>query len=184
MNTKLIFTAIIALTIAFGTDAQTLKTMNNATENANGQVIKKGKLIYSEIKINARPDKVWQILTNFNDYPQWNPFIISISGEPIIGKKIHATIQPIGSSGMKFNPKVLQFTTNKELRWIGTLGISRIFDGEHTFKLIDNGDGTTSFLQYERFRGIMVPFAKKMLEVNSLQGFEAMNAKLKELAEK
>ncbi len=39
------------------------------------------KQIETEILINAKPDKVWQVLTDFESHSKWNPFIKSISGE-------------------------------------------------------------------------------------------------------
>ncbi len=151
--------------------------------NAPGQVIKHGKLIYSEVTITATPERVWSILTRFEDYANWNPFIKAISGTPVVGGNISAQIQPPNGKAMQFTPRVLQFTENKELRWIGKVMVPFVFDGEHTFSIIDNGNGTVTFKQYEHFRGILVPFFKKMLEVDTKAGFEMMNAKLKELAE-
>ena len=43
------------------------------------------KEIKTEILINATPEKVWTILTNFDNYPNWNPFIKSIKGEVKVG---------------------------------------------------------------------------------------------------
>ncbi len=34
----------------------------------------------SEIEIGASPERVWQLLTDFDRSPAWNPFIRSISG--------------------------------------------------------------------------------------------------------
>jgi hypothetical protein len=61
--------------------------------------------------------------------------------------------------------------------------ISGIFDGEHKLALNDNGNGTTTFTQSEKFKGILVPLLKKMLDGNTHNGFILMNKKLKELAE-
>jgi uncharacterized protein YndB with AHSA1/START domain len=38
------------------------------------------KEIITGIEINAPPSHVWQILTDFEKYPTWNPFIKRISG--------------------------------------------------------------------------------------------------------
>jgi len=141
------------------------------------------KEIKSEILINAMPEKVWSILTDFDKYPNWNPFIKSITGNVLVGNKITARLEPPGAKGMTFKPKVLVFETNKELRWIGHLLFPGLFDGEHKFELIYNGNGTTTFKQVEKFRGILVPLFKKMLDVNTFNGFNLMNKKLKELAE-
>lgn len=141
------------------------------------------KEIKTEIIINATTEKVWAILTDFENYPNWNPFIKYIKGEVKVGNKITARIEPPEAKGMTFKPKILAFEKNKELRWIGHLLFPGLFDGEHKFELVDNGNGTTTFIQSEKFRGILVPLFKKQLENNTKRGFEVMNNKLKELAE-
>ncbi len=158
--------------------------MKNPTNvNENRQVIRHGKYVYSSIIINATPEKVWDILMNFEQYPEWNPFITTISGNPTIGNTIAATICPPGQKPMQFKPRVLQNLKNTEFRWIGTLGIPYLFDGEHVFQLQENNNGTTTLHHFEYFRGVLVPFFKKMLEQNTLQGFEVMNIALKQKAE-
>jgi hypothetical protein len=142
------------------------------------------KEIKTQIRIEASPKKVWEILTDFNKYPDWNPFIKSIKGVVAVGNKIVARIEPPEAKGMTFKPKVLAFNKNKEFRWIGHLIIKGLFDGEHKFELIDNEDGSTTFIQSEKFEGILVPLFKKMLDKNTVNGFNRMNEKLKELAEK
>ncbi len=138
------------------------------------------KEIKTEILIHAKPEKVWQVLSDFKKYPIWNPFIKELSGEVSEGNKISVTIEPPQQKAMTFKPKVLSFKTNKELVWIGHLIIPGLFDGEHHLELIDNGDGTTIFKQEELFKGILVPFLN--LD-NTEKGFVLMNEKLKELAE-
>jgi len=140
--------------------------------------------IETEITINATPEKVWKILTEFDEYPNWNPFIKSIKGQVEVGKKIIVRIEPPEGKGMTFKPKIISYVENRELSWIGHLLFPGLFDGKHKFELIDNGNGTTTFIQSERFRGILVPFFKKQLNKNTKNGFIEMNKKLKELAER
>jgi|TARA_B110000285_G_C15111969_1_gene611644 hypothetical protein len=140
--------------------------------------------IKTEIIINATPEKVWKILTNFRAYPNWNPFIKSIEGQVTIGEKIIARIEPPEAKGMTFKPKILTVVKNRELSWLGHLLFPGLFDGKHKFELIDNGNGTTTFIQSEKFKGILVPFFKKQLKNNTKNGFIEMNKKLKEIAEK
>jgi hypothetical protein len=142
------------------------------------------KQINTSIIINATPGKVWSILTGFNHYSEWNPFIRSISGSPEPGQNITVRIEPPGAAGMTLKPKVLAFMANKEFRWKGNLIIPGLFDGEHSFILTDNGDGTTTFAQNEYFTGILIPLFTKMIEVNTVNGFKLMNEKLKMMAEK
>jgi hypothetical protein len=137
----------------------------------------------TQIVINANPQKVWQVLTKFNEYPNWNPFIKELTGDVRVGGIIKARLQPEGQKGMVFKPKVLSFDVNKRFSWQGHLFMPGIFDGEHIFELIDNGNGTTTFIQRENFKGILVPFLAKMLDGATKQGFESMNQKLKDRVE-
>lgn len=142
------------------------------------------KELITQILIQASPEKVWKILTDFSQYPVWNPFIKSLEGDVEVGKTIRARIEPPRQKGMIFTPKVLAFTQNKEFRWLGHLFIKGLFDGEHKFELIDNQNGTTTFIHSEKFKGILVPLFRKMLDENTKEGFILMNEQLKALAEK
>jgi len=143
-----------------------------------------GVKIKTIITINASAHRVWGILTNYEAYPNWNPFIRSIKDEVKVGAKITVTIAPPNDKQMTFKPKVLTLIPNKELSWKGQLLLPRVFDGEHKFEIIDHQNGTVSFIQSEEFKGILVPLFKKKLKTNTKNGFQAMNEKLKELAEK
>lgn len=132
------------------------------------------KEIKTSIKIHATPEKVWEVLTLFKDYPKWNPFLKSVDGEFIVGQTIK-----INAGGMKFNPKVLVFDKLKEIRWIGKLFIKGLFDGEHIFQIIDNNDGSVLFKQEEKFSGILVGLFSKKLDTDTKLGFQKMNESLK-----
>ncbi len=139
--------------------------------------------IRTQITINATPDKVWAVLTDFENYYNWNPFIKSITGKPKVGSQIAVSIEPPHGKIMTFKPTVLVFERNKEFRWIGRLLFKGVFDGEHKFELIDNGNGTTNFNHSETFKGILVGLFKKQLENNTRKGFELMNESLKKYIE-
>ncbi len=141
------------------------------------------KEIKTDIIINATPDKVWKVLTNFGDYPNWNPFLKWLRGNVKTNNKIEVRIEPPGARSMTFKPNVLKFDVNKSFRWLGHMIVPGLFDGEHIFELTDNGNGTTTFVQREQFRGILIPLFTKMLDVNTKQGFELMNKALKERVE-
>ena len=136
------------------------------------------KEIKTSIDINATPEKVWSILTNFQDYPNWNPFITSVEGNFAVGEKVK-----IHAGGMKFSPTVLAYKPNKELRWLGSLLFKGLFDGEHSFEIINKNDGTVTFNHAENFNGILVGLFAKKLDLETKQRFNLMNEKLKELAE-
>ena len=141
------------------------------------------KELVTRIEINAPPAKVWETLMNFQDYPQWNPFVQFLLGKPQVGGQLHALLAPPGGSQMVFHPTVLKVEPKKEFRWKGKLWFPGLFDGEHFFQLRPLGPDRTLFIQGEMFSGVLVPFLKKVLEGATQAGFKAMNEALKARAE-
>ncbi len=137
------------------------------------------RTIKTEIEIAAPPAVVWEVLTDFSAYAAWNPFITHIEGACKVGNTID-----VRAGDMKFSPKVLVFEPQKEFRWIGKFLFKGLFDGEHSFRIIDHHDGTVTFKHEEHFSGLLVGLFAKKLKNETLVGFEQMNHKLKEVAEK
>jgi hypothetical protein len=141
------------------------------------------KNIQTEILINTDITKAWDVLMNFDNYPEWNPFITSISGEPKLGSRLTVSIKPPGGKGMTFKPNILTLEANKEFRWKGKLGINGIFDGEHYFILESVDNDITKFIHGEKFSGLLVPFVRKMLD-KTQKGFQLMNESIKNECER
>jgi hypothetical protein len=136
----------------------------------------------TEIEIEAPPARVWEILTDFPRYHEWNPFITSIAGELRVGKKLKLTISPPESGDSKFTPDLVVHTPNQELRWRGKVLFTGLLDGEHFFKLSEPSPGKTKFVHGEDFRGVLVRFVTGKL-TNVARGFVYMNQALKKRAE-
>ena len=136
----------------------------------------------TSIEIYAPACHVWKILTDFEKYQEWNPFIRSITGEPKEGSRLKVFIQPPGSGGMTFRPIVLKAEQNRELRWLAHLFVPGLFDGEHRFVIEPIGENRVVFIQAERFKGLLVPVFWKFLESRTREGFNEMNEALKRLA--
>ena len=141
------------------------------------------KELRSEIEIQASAERVWQILTDFASFPNWNPFIRRANGEPRIGAKLEVFLQPSGARGMTFRPEVLKAEPNHELRWLGHLLVPGLFDGEHIFIIEPLGANRVRFVQREIFTGLLVPLLARWLNTGTFRGFEEMNHALKRRAE-
>jgi hypothetical protein len=141
------------------------------------------KELHTEIEIDAPAERVWELLTDFASYPQWNPFIRTISGQPITGQRLEVRIEPPGGRGMTFKPMVLNAEDNRELRWLGHLLVAGLFDGEHSLAIQPLDENRVRFIQREVFRGLLVALFASSLDTNTQRGFEEMNRALKERAE-
>jgi hypothetical protein len=141
------------------------------------------KELHTAIDIQATAQQVWKTLTDFEAFPEWNPFIRRAEGEIEVGAQLEVHLQPPGGSGMTFRPKLLKVEPNQELRWLGHLWIPGLFDGEHIFHIEPINEGQVRFVQRELFNGILVPFLAGSLDKGTRLGFEEMNRALKERVE-
>jgi hypothetical protein len=139
--------------------------------------------IFTEIDIASSPERVWEVLTAFEAFPQWNPFIRSICGELRQGARLEVFIQPPGHKGMRFRPVLLRVQRPRELRWRGRLWLPGLFDGEHVFTIEPLEQTRVRFVQREEFRGILVPLLWRSLDRDTRRGFQEMNQALKRRAE-
>ncbi|HIH03819.1 MAG TPA: SRPBCC domain-containing protein [Methanoregulaceae archaeon] len=140
-------------------------------------------ILSTEIEIHAPAERVWAILSDFEAYPTWNPFIRQIGGPLKVGASLDAELQPPGSRGMHIRPVVQTVEPNRELSWLGRLfGIPHIFDGRHAFFIEPLSVDGVRFVQQETFKGLLVPLAGGLLSATE-RGFEAMNRALRERAE-
>ncbi len=137
----------------------------------------------TEIEIRATPERVWNVLTGFAAYPDWNPFIRSLDGPIAVGARLDARIQPPGGRAMRFRPRLLAAKPDRELRWLGHLGVPGVFDGEHSFRIEPLDTDRVRFVQEESFAGLLAPLVLRFVERGTRQGFEAMNRALKARAE-
>jgi len=142
-----------------------------------------GRQLRSEIQINAPPERVWDILTDFARFPEWNPFMRKASGTIKAGERLTVVLQPSGSGATTFKPTVLKVEPNRELRWLGRLWIPGLFDGQHIFELQPTGPSSTRFVQREEFGGILLPLLAGRLRNETARGFDEMNQALKRRAE-
>jgi hypothetical protein len=139
--------------------------------------------LHTDIVIEASPARVWEVLTDFAAYPDWNPFIRRIAGPVAAGSRLEATLQPPGNRATTFRPTVLAAESERELRWIGYVGTPGIFDGEHRFRIEPIGPERVRFIQEERFSGLLAPLILRFIERSTMEGFAAMNRALKARAE-
>jgi len=141
------------------------------------------KELRSQIEIEATAERVWQVLTDFAAYPEWNPFIRRVNGQPEVEEQLVVRMKPSGTRGMTFRPTVMKAEPNRQLRWLGHLLVPGIFDGEHIFEIEELGSERVLFIQREVFKGLLVPLLARSLDRDTQRGFEEMNRALRERAE-
>jgi hypothetical protein len=138
--------------------------------------------IRTETEIEAPPSAVWSVLSDFERYPEWNPFIVAIRGELAAGARLFATLSlPDSAAEHRIRPLVIRCEPERELRWLEHLWMKGLYDGEHFFRL-EERDGRTRFIHGQDISGLLVRFAMNTV-THSTRGFAYMNQALKQRVE-
>lgn len=141
------------------------------------------KNIETEIIINASKEKVWDILSNFNNYKNWNPFIKDSQGVIKLGSKLVNTIY-IDESKNVFNPTLVEVTVNKSFSWLGSLYFKSFFSGRHYFEIKEISKNQVKLIHGEDFTGIISGLVFNKISQSTKAGFVKMNEALKVECEK
>lgn len=113
------------------------------------------KSVYDEIIIKASRQKVWEVLTETKSYPEWNPTMLVLEGELILGNKIKYQFTQYAENKSEIQAKVVKIEPNKLLNQKG--GITGILTYNHTYTLRPEGQGTKVII-HEVYKGIGVNF--------------------------
>ena len=105
------------------------------------------------INIDAKPETIWALLTNAQDFPRWNSTVQSIDGKIAAGETIQLKV-PVAPDRV-FKLKVTDFVPNQEMVWQD--GAAPMFKGIRRYTLTPRSDGTTDFTMAETFSGLMLP---------------------------
>lgn len=142
------------------------------------------KIIETSIVIDSTPEKVWGILTKFEEYELWNPFMTKVIGSATLNSKIEVNINTISGKKRTYYPIITRCETNKELRWKGKSFLPGVFDGERIFILENSNDDKILFYHKEIFSGLGVRLVGNKLDESLRESFVTMNEALKVRAEK
>ncbi|HKQ21663.1 MAG TPA: SRPBCC domain-containing protein [Nitrososphaeraceae archaeon] len=141
------------------------------------------KIIETSIVIDSTPEKVWGILTKFEEYELWNPFMTKVIGSATLNSKIEVNINTISGKKRTYYPIITRCETNKELRWKGKSFLPGVFDGERIFILENSNDDKILFYHKEIFSGLGVRLVGNKLDESLRESFVTMNEALKVRAE-
>ena len=132
-------------------------------------------------EIDASPELVWEVLTAFPSYPEWNPFITSAEGTVADGETVRLRIEPPGGRTRTAEVELVAVEPGHRLAWHGRLLVPFALDGYHEIRVEPIEGGLTRLLQRETFRGALTSL---LVDEAALErGFRAMNRALKTRAE-
>ena len=100
--------------------------------------------------INAGPQRVWEVLTDGERFPQWDSGIERFEGEIALGAtvKLYVKVNP----GRAFPLRVTELTPERRMVFTGGMPLG-LFKGVRTYTLEPDGKGATNFHMREEYTG-------------------------------
>ena len=132
-------------------------------------------------EIDAPPSIVWDVLCQFEAYPEWNPFVRAIEGVPEPGESFRVRLDPPGGKPRTIRVDLVAIEEGKRLAWHAERVVPFVYDGYHEVRLEPLEGNRTRLLHRENVRGALVPVLFD--ESTTRRGFEAMNRALRDRAE-
>lgn len=127
--------------------------------------------IVTHLHVDAPAAAVWEVLADFERYPDWNPMMVRMIGRPERGAWLRLHVDVRGSI-RRLPARVLVADPGEELRWGG--GVPGLLWIEHYVCLSPDGD-RTRVVHGERFTGLLGPILGRAMRPEI---YEAMNQAL------
>src|SRR5215212_11460324 len=107
--------------------------------------------------IEASAEAVWDVLTDFGSYSEWNPSLPSINGELRAGSTVSLTLGMPGRPSPKVKATLGEVSPARRLTWHGNAGADWLFAGDREFLIGQQPDGTVRFTHIEDIHGALFP---------------------------
>jgi hypothetical protein len=133
--------------------------------------------------INAPADRVWEILTAFDRYREWNPQIPRASGKREEGAQITLRLALPGRPAMDLVATIEQAKANLLLSWRGHLLAPWFFEGYREFTIQDVGRNRVTVTHVEDVHGLFAPLFLIIMGGPIKRSQQALNEALRIRAE-
>ena len=133
--------------------------------------------IQTVIDIDACPADIWQVLVDFDSYPDWNPMLGKVQTRLETGAQVRMEVLRGESNPLKLSANITSLKDAEEVVWRG--GNALVISGEHYFRIEQLDKQHCRLHHGENFKGLLVPLLRPTLRKASAL-YEAMNRALKQ----
>lgn len=142
----------------------------------------KGKCSGGYIEIDAPAEVVWSIVGDWAHWGDWNPLYTRTEGEPRVGNQIDMTVSVPGMKPLDVTAVVKTFRPNECFEY-GLAQMGGMLRALRFVEVEEIGPGKCSIANGETMSGPAGWVLARLFGSKVGQGLQAMNAKVKELAE-
>jgi len=139
--------------------------------------------VFTEIEINASPQEVWTVLTDWDKLKEWSSSFIGISTNELIkGEKFVSYFKnPLTGGVMELEHVCTDYEEGKKFGWSGDI-IGKVTD-LHIYSVEPKQNGTTLFKQEDGLHGPHGILLNFLAEYHMMSMYKKFNLELKERVE-
>jgi hypothetical protein len=139
-----------------------------------------GFVISDSVDIAAAPEAVWQVMTDFDRYPEWNPFAVRCSTSLLPGDPIDMSVAFIlpGRRRLRQREWIRTHTPGREFSYSMAPVPFSALRSRRTQSITPLGDAQTRYTSRFELSGWLHPVVQLLLGARLHRGFHAMTAAL------
>ena len=136
----------------------------------------------SQIDIDASTTRVWEVLTDFGRYAEWNPLFLSAERSIANGSRVRLALKPPFGRGVALRGKIVRVEAERKLALrCGTL-VPGLYQCESSFR-IESADGKVRLHHHETYGGVLMAIVAGAQGAKMREGCFALNLAIKRRAE-
>lgn len=127
------------------------------------------KVVTMSATVEGPKLEVWEALTDFAAYEDWNPVVTRAEGEAREGTALELDVVLPGHDPESLDAEVLIALPERKLRWQDRLLLPGLRDWEYEFVLEPVEGGRVLVVQQLRLEGLLAPFADEAAAQEALE---------------
>lgn len=139
--------------------------------------------VRAQVDINASRQRVWEVLTDFDSYPQWNPFTASVQGSLQDGAAVTMQVHMLQRRPRTQVEYVNSVVQGHRICWGMEMGTATLLTANRLQTLEAIDEHTTRYVTDDLLSGWLTPIVRTLYGDKMQRGFDAMASALKVRAE-
>jgi hypothetical protein len=112
-----------------------------------------------EVVAQAPCEVAWGLVTAFDRYDAWNPYLVRAAGRAVEGAGLSLDARPPGEDAEELDAEVIVVRPGRKLEWETRTVAPGVLDHEQIFRTLPAGPGRCRIVHEARFEGVLAPLA-------------------------
>jgi hypothetical protein len=135
--------------------------------------------VHAVIDIDASPDAVWSVLTDFDSYGLWNPFTVSVKTDFVMGAAVKMRVALVASKPQGQTEFITTLDEGRKVCWSMKPKFPSLLGATRCQILEPLEDGGTRYTNQDTILGLFAPVVMLVYGAAMQRGFEAVCRELK-----